>query len=140
MNHSDPDFYMGSSDSVTCEEPRRCWRIQRLSAAHRSDDLLVIEVAPAIKLFGSETQLEIVIVATHFEGDSLFPINTFPDRPTPVYVCRLLIDDGERSRRSHIEAYEYELIAWAELYPSEAEARSKLTYAQARRSGRKIEL
>lgn len=129
---------MGSSDSIPLEQPRRCWRICRLKTSNRPDDLLVIMVDPAIPgaPFGFNTDMDVVIVATRLQGDSLFPINTFPLHPVPVYVGRLLVDDIET--KTKIEHHEHKLFAWAELYPSEAEARAKLTYAEAQKFGRRI--
>ena len=138
MRTDHADFFMGSSEQLSLQTPRRCWRRQRLKSGNRSDDFLVIKVDPAIpgKPFGYADDMDTVIVATRWEGDSLFPINTFPDRQPPVYVCRILIDDIET--RTEIEYGDYELFAWAELYPSEAEARARLTYSQARALGRSI--
>lgn len=140
MKHAPPDFYLASSDSITLEDPRCCWRLQRLSTTNRRDDLLIILVDPAIpgEPFGFKTQMNVVVVATRLEGDSLFPISTFPDRPVPVYVARLLIEDAQREGRTTLDANEFELFAWAEVYPSDAEARAKLTYAEARKLGRKV--
>ena len=137
MTHVAPDLYMASSDGIALEEPRR-WRLHRLKASNRSDDLLVILVDPPIPggPYGFKTQLNVVVIAAHLEGDSLFPINTFPVRPLPVYVARLLIDDTEG--RTKLESYEFELFAWAELYPSEAEARAKLTDLEAHKVGRRL--
>ncbi len=132
-----PDFYMASTESLMIPEARACWQVARVGATNR-DDLLVITVDPAIagEPYGVDHPMDLIIVATRLEGDSLFPINTFPARPLPVYVVRLKI--GDWRQKDILEDRDYELIAWAELYPSEREARAKQTYAQARKYGRTI--
>ena len=132
-----PDFYMGSTESLVIPDARACWRVARLRTK-KGNDLLVITVDPPIpgEPYGADRPMDLVIVVPHLEGDSLFPINTFPARPLPVYVLRLKTDDWRQ--KDVLESRDYELIAWAELYPSEREARAKLTYARARKLGRTI--
>ncbi len=132
-----PDFYMASGDSLLLADARACWRVARVRATNR-DDLLVITVDPPIpgRPYGVDQPMDLVIVATRLEGDSLFPINTFPAQFLPVYVARLKTDDWRQ--KDVLETRDYELIDWAELYPSEGEARAKLTYARARKLGRTI--
>jgi hypothetical protein len=48
----------------------------------------------------------------------------------------LLADDVEK--KATIEPDELEVFASAELYPSEPEARAKLTFAEAQKFGRRI--
>jgi hypothetical protein len=129
---------MGSSETIGLEAPRSCWRLKRLRAANRTDDLLLIRIQPAIPSgqFGFDIDIDVVVIATRLGGDSLFPINTFPDRPVPVYVARLLVDGVET--RTKLEPGEFDMFAWAELYPSAAEASARFTYAQAEKFGRKI--
>jgi hypothetical protein len=138
MTMTNPDFFMGSSESNVLAVPRRCWRLQRIKATNRADDLLLVRVDPPIpgEPFGYKGAMDVVIVATHSVGDSLFPINTFPASPLAVYVCRPRVDGVEK--RDQLASNEIEMFDWAELYPSEAEARAKLTYSEAQRLGRKI--
>jgi hypothetical protein len=121
-----PDFYMSSSESLNLRDVRRCWRIRRIASDSR-DDLLLTKIQPAIRssTYDLASDLDTVILASHLQGESLFPIGTFPDRPLPVYVAHSLIED--LAERSFIGDSELELLAWAELYPSEAEAKLGLT-------------
>ncbi len=132
-----PDFYMASGDSLVLADARACWRVAHLRTK-KGDDLLAIRVDPPIpgETYGVEHPMDLLVVAPHFQGDSLFPINTFPARCLPVYVLRPKIDDWRQ--KDVLESGDCELIAWAELYPSEREARAKLTYAQAQKLGRTI--
>ena len=132
-----PDFYMASTESLVIPDARACWRVARLRTK-KASDLLVITVDPPIpgEPYGADRPMDLVIVATRLEGDSLFPINTFPAQFLPVYVARLKTDDWRQ--KDVLETRDYELIDWAELYPSEREARAKLTYARARKLGRAI--
>jgi hypothetical protein len=87
------------------------------------------------KPYGFTNDMDYVIVACHNVDDSLFPISTFPAVPLPVFVAQPLVD--WRDRRN-LEGDELNVFGWAELYPSEAEARAKMTYAQARKYGKRI--
>ena len=129
------DFYMGSSESVVLQSPRRCWRVKRMTNPVR-DDLLVIRVDPPVPggPFGLP-DMDFVIVASRLESGSLFPINTFPAEPLPVHVARPPVD---WRNRTNLTKGELESLYWAELYPSEAEARATMTYAQARKYGKRI--
>ena len=65
-----PDFYIASSDDIAFEDPRRCWRLRRLKASNRSDDLLVVVVDPAIPggPYAFATQMDLVVIASRLEG------------------------------------------------------------------------
>jgi hypothetical protein len=137
MSSAPADFYMGSTESTLLERPRRCWRVKRLTTPNRKDDLLVVRVAPPISGAPYElaNDMDSVIVASRLGGDSLFPINTFPKAPIPVYVGRPLVDWRDRT---NLNPDELKLLDWAELYPSEAEALAKMTYAEVRKYGKRI--
>lgn len=119
---NEPDFYLASSEGYGLEKPRCSWRVKRMSTENR-DDLLLIKVDPPLpgKSYGLETQdLNLVLVAPRHRGTSLFPIEEWP---VFVHVARALIDHPEL--RDSLRQEEYELIAWAELYRTEEDARSK---------------
>jgi hypothetical protein len=61
------------------------------------------------------------IVPPKHIGSSLFPINKWP---AFVYVARPLIENPEL--RDKLQDDEFELIAWAELYRNEDDARLKV--------------
>lgn len=108
---TDPDVPAGRPSAPTTNDPAALAELHRLCRHNR--------------LYN--------IVETHVKGDSLFPISTFPAAPLPVYVARPLVDWRDRTRVDQLEA-----LDWAELYPSEAEARAKMTYAQALKYGKRI--
>lgn len=122
MDTPKPDFYLASSEGYGLDDPRRCWRLKRLAGPSR-DDFLLIKIDPPLpgQKYGlGSRDLDVVLVATRHEGASLFPINEWP---LFVHVARPLIGDAQQ--RSSLHEEEFESIAWAELYPSEEDARAK---------------
>lgn len=116
------DFFLASSEGYQMEEPRRCKRVKRIRSAER-DDLLLARIDPPLvgQLYGLGAEnLDMVLLAPRHRGDSLFPIREWP---VCVHVARLLIDNP--AERDHLEDEEFELIAWAELYPTEQAAKAK---------------
>lgn len=117
-----PDFYIASSDGHGMEEPRKAFRIKRLSSDTR-DDLLLIRIDPPLmgQRYGSGGRdIEYIIIATRNVGATLFPIREWP---VDVNVSKPLVDDiGERD---HLLGHEYKDLAWAELYRTEEDARLK---------------
>jgi hypothetical protein len=116
---SDPDFYLASQDSYNVEQPRRVWRIKRMSTPYR-DDLLLVRVDPpiAVEGFGSSARfVDLVLLAVRHKGASLFPIAEWP---VSVHVARPLVDNVEG--RDKLLAHELENNAWAEVYRNEEEA------------------
>lgn len=119
---SEPDFYLASSEGYDLESPRRAWRVKRLSTDGR-DDLLLLKVDPPLlgQKYGlGSRDVDMVLVATRHHGSSLFPINEWP---IFVHVARPLVEHPEL--RDYLRPNEFESIAWAELYRTERDARSK---------------
>ena len=114
----EPAFYMASAESVPLLAPRACYPIQRIRARGR-DDYLLTRVEPPMP--GARIALSEVALAARYEGDSLFPINSWPMH---VYVCRVLNEDIARSGEA--TADDLEIGYWAELYPSLAQAEESL--------------
>ena len=119
-----PDFYLASTEGYDLEDPRKCWKIRRLSTPDRND-LLLIRIDPPLigQKYGlGGRDIDRVIVATRHKGYTLFPVTTWP---AYVHVARLLVDLPED--KSELQAAEFEPIAWAELYKTEKDARDKTT-------------
>ena len=117
-----PDFYLASSEGYGLESPRRAWRVKRLSTDSR-DDLLLVRVDPPLlgQNYGlGSRDVEMVLIATRHRGSSLFPISEWP---IFVHVARPLVERPEL--KDHLRPDEFEAIAWAELYRTESDARSK---------------
>ena len=114
---SEPDFYLVSSDGYGFDEPRSCWRIKRVIGGER-DDLLLTRVDPPAPIWFGRAHVTLVLLATKHVGFSLFPITKWP---TLVYVARPLVPDPES--RDRFLKNVYNLIAWAELYRTEQDAR-----------------
>jgi hypothetical protein len=122
MSEEPPHFYLASSEGYDLTEPRRCWRIKRLATNTRSD-LLLVRIEPPLvgQKYGlGGRDIDLVVVATRHQGDSLFPVKEWP---VFVHVARPLIENPQDHDRLRDE--EFESIAWAELYPSEEDARIK---------------
>ena len=119
---SEPDFYLSSSEGYGLEIPRRCWRVRRISTDSR-DDLLLLKIDPPLigQKYGlGSHDIDLILVATRYDGSSLFPINEWP---VFVHVIRSLIDNPEQ--RNKLSHGEFESIAWAEIYRTEEDARLK---------------
>jgi hypothetical protein len=114
-NHRAPDFFMISSELPVPYDPKKCWRIKRLRTNNR-DDLLLIKVDPPFEVEGILGDK--VIIAAWLSGTSLFPISQWP---LPVYVMGLKKRDVENW--DMVEPDEMTQLDWAELRPTEEEAR-----------------
>lgn len=62
-----------------------------------------------------------LLLRTHFEGDSLFPISKFP---TPVFIYRSV--DNSMSTEKTLSAETLELAAWGEIYETREQAEEAL--------------
>lgn len=122
MNDERADFYLASSDSYAMAEPRQCWSIKRMATDKRADILLVKIDPPLIgQKYGlGSKDIDQVLLATRYRGDSLFPVKQWP---VFVHVARPLIEIPKD--RDQLRDDEFESVAWAELYPSEQDARIK---------------
>jgi hypothetical protein len=117
-----PDFFIASSEGYGLEGPRACKRLKQVRSDSR-DDLLLVRIEPPIidRLYRfREQDIDTLLLAARRHGESLFPIGQWP---VFVYVTRLLIKSPEE--REHIYRNEYDLIVWAELYPTEKDALSR---------------
>lgn len=115
-----PDFYMASSEGYDMQEPRRCWQKCRLETSHRNDLMLITIEPPLIgQKYGlGAIDIHDVVIAPRHRGVSLFPVAKWP---VYVHVARLLVplpNVGTILRSDDLEE-----IAWAEIYPSEEDAR-----------------
>ena len=116
-------FYLVSSEGYGLEDPRHCLPVRRLQGERR-DDYLLVRISPPIlgQNFGLGGQdIEEVILATRHQGESLFSISRWP---VYVHVARLLDSPPDMDT---IRDGEMELIGWAELYPTEADALAGLS-------------
>lgn len=117
-----PDFYLASSEGYGLESPRGCKRVKRMISTSQND-LMLIEIDPPLigQKYGlGGRDINHVIISPRHQGSSLFPISEWP---TFVHVARPLIDNIENC--DVLAENEFELIAWAEIYQTEEEARLK---------------
>lgn len=116
------DLFLASSEGYGLDEPRQCMRVQRMHSDTR-DDLLLVRLSPPIigQPYGlGDRDIDMVLVASRHKDCSLFPI---VDWPAYVHVARPLIENPDSKK--YIRDNEFEVIAWAELYPTEAAAKEK---------------
>lgn len=93
------DFYLAPYDPDSAFLPKSCIIERRLIAEGR-DDFLLVKVIPSFQIRNRTIDVDEVVLAPRFQGDTLFPINTWP---LHVHVCFILnqdnIRDGEVSAR-----------------------------------------
>ena len=112
-----PDFFLVSSEGRP-DQPRRCFRLQRV-LGRSGDDYLLVRIDPPIigQPFGlGGRDIDRVILATKYVGSSLFPISEWP---MSVHVARLL---RELRKGDTLTKEDLEVIDWAQLYSSKEEA------------------
>lgn len=116
-----PDFFLASTEGYGLEAPCSCWAVKRV-ANEKRNDLLLARIHPPLagQRYGGDRDIEFVLIAPRHEGGSLFPINEWP---LYVHVARPIVNDP--IDHEVFRSDEYELLAWAELYPTEEEARLK---------------
>lgn len=122
---ANPDFFLASTEDTRLTEPHRCWRMHRVANPTR-DDLLLVKIDPPLsgQVFGKSGQdLTYVWLATRHQGASLFPISRWP---VYVHVACPLVDNPEQLK--HVQKEEYINESWAELYPTEEDARTKVLF------------
>ncbi len=115
---SEPAFYIASVDTIPLLAPRACYPIRRIRTRKR-DDFLLTRVTPPIP--AAKVDLSEVVLAAHYQGDTLFPINSWPMH---VYVCRVLNDEIARTGQATPD--DLEIVYWAELFPNLSQALQRL--------------
>jgi hypothetical protein len=124
MKNNSPDFYLTSSEGYALTQPHECRKIKRISTGCRND-LLLIKIEPPLigQQYGlGDKDIDDLIIATRFQGDSLFPVKKWP---VYVHLARPLIKGIENI--DYIRDDEFEVIAWAELYPTKKDAEANIT-------------
>jgi len=116
---SKPDFYLASTEGYGLEEPHSCWRIKRVTVVGR-DDFVLARVDPPVPVGLEHCDVDRILLATRHVGFSLFPISKWPPS---VYVARTYCDNPE-SKDNFLRG-EFRVFAWAELYRTEEDARTK---------------
>ena len=108
-----PDFYLTSNETYTKFDIRKCFIKERLKVEKR-DDYLRVSIIPTIvgQQYGlGDKEIEDIVLATRFDGHSLFPVSEWP---MPVYICRILNEKIINSGKA--KASDLEIIAWGEIH------------------------
>lgn len=113
-----PLFYLASTDTAGFDIPRKCWYVRQLRTKAR-DDLLLVRIEPKVRYKG--TLRDKVVLAARAVGDSVVDVRIWP---TPVYVA--LIEESLVTTNGFVDSTNLNVIAWAEVYPSEADAERSL--------------
>lgn len=108
-----PDFYLSSSEGYYLNDvPISCYKRKRLDGPHK-DGYILCDIDPPIigQPYGlGSLDIDQVIIASRFEGISLFPIIEWP---AYVHLARPLVQQIQL--KDSIEKNDIELIAWAEI-------------------------
>lgn len=112
-----PDFFMTWSDSYDFELLTKCWKIRDLKSLLR-DDILLTRISPPI-YWENKSVDRVALVARH-AGYSVLNINEWP-----CYV-HVAIVPSESEITGRIESADLVSFEWAELYPTEKEARQAI--------------
>ena len=106
-----PDFFLASSEGYGLEQPRACYRVQRVGGRRPADDYLIVDVEPPVDSRGS-VSLSRVVLATRHDGETLFPISEWP---IAVHVAKIVTDS---TGREELSPTDLKSVGWAELYPT----------------------
>lgn len=113
MEERQPDFYLVSSEGPLIGQLRLCFILQRVQYATRKDCLLISISPPIDGRRYSRGDIDNVVLASRFKGDTLFPPNRWP---LDVYVLRFSGTDTQE--RKVYEVGELINMAWGEIYKS----------------------
>jgi len=113
-------YYLASTEGYDLRQPRKLTVVKRVYNEHQVE-LILAEIDPVIigQKYGlMNKDINCVVIAPRYSGDSLEHISKWP---FDIHLARLLNGDG--CDKEILGDNEIELIAWAELYPTEAAAR-----------------
>jgi hypothetical protein len=111
-------YYLSSLESYELEIPRECVFLKKVPLS-TGKGAIIAKISPPVlgQQFALTTDIDYVVLTHRHEGYSLFPITKFP---CFVFVARPLVEnilDFDSLNSSQLE-----VIAWAELYRTEADA------------------
>lgn len=110
-----PSYYLASADDSGFARPRGCWPIRTLKSEHR-DDLVLVRISPSVPFRGK--LLDEVVLASRHVGYSLLSITEWP-----VYVHVAVLMAPLEDHAQIVRTADLFSLAWAEVYPTEADAR-----------------
>ena len=106
------DIYLVSTELKVPYKPLKCNIIRRLKNKFRNDLALVQLSTPLpMEVYNTQHRIDEVILASRFEGDTLFPM---PGSPVPVYICSadVSIDQGD----GMIKDDKLHILDWGKVY------------------------
>jgi hypothetical protein len=119
MGRRAPDFYLTSAgEAEAVARPRACYSGPFISDGRRND-LLMVDIDPPIDKMVFGKPLARIVLASRLEGWTLRKPRNWP---IPVYVARLR--DTVPSDTRAVAPEDVQLIAWGQLFQTEAEAQT----------------
>ncbi len=108
-----PEFCLKFIEGFHEEEPRRCWRVKRLSIGVPADGLLVrVEPPCSGRNYGlGDSDIHFLLLSPKYQGDSLFPISEWP---LDVYVFLPAITEPQT--HEVLALTDVKKIAFGEIY------------------------
>jgi hypothetical protein len=118
MDEGQHFFLSAAGESLELAKPRECWEVKRMRDAVRTDYMLISMEPPYrdAQRIGYRDVYKLVI-ATRFEGYSLYPITSWP-----CHVSVFLIADENIGTTLEIGSGQIRNVAWAMLFQTLAEA------------------
>ena len=105
------DFYVVSTELRQPYEPRACRVVRRLRS-ELTDSLALVEIEPPLprEIYDTTDGVDWLILAPRHEGESLFPVATWP---LPVYICR--VKNERRPDGDAIASGDLKILDWGEI-------------------------
>jgi hypothetical protein len=108
--NKEPDFYLASTEMNSVFDVRKCYIDRRLTAINR-DDFLAIRVFPTIILSNGKENIDNLVLAVRFQGNSLFPINEWPMH---VNVCKVINESAFNP--DHVCPDDLKILFWGTIF------------------------
>src|SRR3989338_1568386 len=113
MSNLKPDFYLGSSEHTgELVKARKCF-VREKVFLDKVNEYLLIEIDPPIigQNYGlGQDDIRDIIIAPHFEGSTLFPINEWP-----MLVYIFYAKKGRIIASETVKASDLVMLGWGEL-------------------------
>jgi hypothetical protein len=117
---SRPDFYLASKEGYGLDQVRSCWRVKQLKIDQGAEAILVRAEPPVLgerNPIAEGRDRHLVVVTPRHQGVTLTPI-----RQWPFFVAVLFPLVESVATHEVLSKEEFRVIAWGELYESEADA------------------
>jgi hypothetical protein len=114
----DPVFILTSSEARPTLIPRKCWIIEKLISKERGDIFLRLYIEPILngKILGAkmekgDQEIDEVVIATRYKGDSLDPLSNLP-----ITVYMSYIVNNQIRNTGKVSSKDLYIILIGEIY------------------------